>query len=274
MKLQFIAGNINAVVEALCVEHPDIQDILRNHTICAGGAITSMLMGTKVNDYDFYFDSFEAVRSVLSYFTKKENGVVGWYSAPFTNIKGESESRVFLQAADGMVATAEKSKYSARFFSDNAISLNGKVQLILRFYGTPEQIFKNYDFIHCTCYWSSSTGIVAPKKALESILTKELYYQGSLYPICSILRIRKFIKRGWKISAGQVLKMILQVSEVDLTHRATLRDQLVGVDMLYLKGFLDAALNSEDESVDLNFITGLLDEAFGEEDFEDISIQS
>jgi hypothetical protein len=68
--------------------------------------------------------------------------------------------------------------------------------------------------------------------------------------------------------------MILQVSEVDLTHRATLRDQLVGVDMLYLKGFLDAALNSEDESVDLNFITGLLDEAFGEEDFEDISIQS
>ena len=38
------------------------------------------------------------------------------------------------------------------------LTLSGAVQLIIRFYGPPEEIHANYDFIHCTCCWQSSNG--------------------------------------------------------------------------------------------------------------------
>jgi hypothetical protein len=108
------------------------------------------------------------------------------------------------------------------------------VQLIIRFYGDAEQIHKNYDFVHCTNYWESkSKTLVLHPEAIESILTKELKYQGSLYPICSVIRTRKFIQRGWYINAGQFLKMSFQISRLDLTDINILREQLTGVDALY-----------------------------------------
>src|SRR5699024_9904883 len=46
----------------------------------------------------------------------------------------------------------EESKgFEPVFLTTNAISLKGKIQLVIRFYGEPEQIHDNYDFIHATC---------------------------------------------------------------------------------------------------------------------------
>jgi hypothetical protein len=53
-------------------------------------------------------------------------------------------------------------------------------------------------------------------EALESILTKELRYVGSRYPLCSVIRTRKFLARGWTINAGQYVKMCFQISQLDL----------------------------------------------------------
>ena len=75
--------------------------------------------------------------------------------------------------------------------------------------------------------------LTLPSRALEAIINKELYYIGSQYPVCSIIRTRKFISRGWKINAGQYLKMCLQVSELDLKDMKVFKDQLAGVDSAY-----------------------------------------
>lgn len=125
-------------------------------------------------------------------------------------------------------------QYRPLVMTSNAITLADEIQLIIRFYGNAEEIHKNYDFTHCTNYWLSSTGeLVLQKDALESILTKQLYYQGSLYPLASIIRTRKFIKRGWHINAGQYLKMCFQISKMNLTDPVVLEDQLMGVDVAY-----------------------------------------
>jgi hypothetical protein len=71
-----------------------------------------------------------------------------------------------------------------------------------------------------------------PQKALESILTNELIYTGSKYPLASIIRTRKFLKRGWNANAGQYVKMALQLGELDLTNPLVLSDQLTGVDLV------------------------------------------
>ena len=55
----------------------------------------------------------------------------------------------------------------------------------------PAKIHENYDYIHCMNYWTYETGLVLRGDALESILTKQLAYKGSLYPLCSIFRARK-----------------------------------------------------------------------------------
>ena len=128
----------------------------------------------------------------------------------------------------------EKPRYHPRYFTTNAISLSDKIQLVIRFYGEVEDIHKNYDFAHCTCsYDYKNNELNLPNKALECIINKELYYIGSKYPLCSIIRSRKFITRGWHINAGQYLKMCLQLNELNLHDFDTFRDQLTGVDSAY-----------------------------------------
>ena len=56
---------------------------------------------------------------------------------------------------------------------------------------------------------------------------------GSKYPLCSIIRTRKFIQRGYTINAGQYLKMAMQLNELDLKDVSVLQDQLIGVDSAY-----------------------------------------
>lgn len=134
----------------------------------------------------------------------------------------------------------EKEKYRPVFLSANAISLSNNVQLIVRFYGNPEEIHDNYDYIHCTNYWTSKDRkVVLNQNALESLLSKELQYIGSKYPLCSVIRSRKFLKRGWTINAGQYLKMAFQISKLNLSNIATLEDQLIGVDVAYFVQLID-----------------------------------
>lgn len=161
----------------------------------------------------------------------------------------------------------KKKKYRPVFFSGNAITLSDKIQLVTRFHGEPEEIHKNYDYIHCTCTWTSiDNKLNLPAKALESILTKQLYYQGSLYPVCSIMRMRKFIKRGWNINAGQILKMVFQASQLDLTNISVLEDQLIGVDSAYFMNLIDGLKYKieGDENFELssNYINVIIDKIF------------
>jgi len=95
-------------------------------------------------------------------------------------------------------ASNKKSKYRPVFLSPNAITLSNQGQLVIRFYGDADTIHENYDFAHCTSYWESSTGeLTLRPEAVEALITKELRYVASRYPICLMLRLRKFIKRGF-----------------------------------------------------------------------------
>jgi len=99
-------------------------------------------------------------------------------------------------------------------------------------------------------------------KALEALLARELVYVGSKYPVCSVIRLRKFIRRGWTINAGQILKMMMQISALDLTSIAVLREQLVGVDSAYFSQVL-GMLNAKDkQTVDSAYLIEIIDRMF------------
>lgn len=166
-------------------------------------------------------------------------------------------------------APSDKPKYRPVFLSGNAITLSDGIQLVTRFIGEPEVIHKYYDFVHCTCYWSSWDGkLILPAAALEAILTKELRYVGSLYPLCSIIRIRKFVARGWQINAGQILKMCFQLGKLDLTSIPVLEDQLTGVDAAYFVQILDRLKakqledGTEGKPIDGTYLCSIIDRLF------------
>ena len=136
-----------------------------------------------------------------------------------------------------------------------------------RFYGDVEEIHKNYDFAHCTCSWTSwNNEVQLPVKALECIINKEMYYIGSRYPLCSIIRTRKYLERGYHINAGQYVKMAFQLNELNLHDIETLEDQLTGVDSGYFMIMISALRKKADENgeaqVDKSYVFELINRMF------------
>lgn len=159
----------------------------------------------------------------------------------------------------------EKELFRPVFMTDNAISLSGDVQVILRFNGNAKQITENFDYAHCLCtFYPFKKELILPEQALVSLLTKELKYVGSRYPICSLFRMRKFQQRGYHINAGQILKMVFQIKELDLDDPAVLRDQLLGVDSLYMTILVNSIEKAikEKKEITTSYLLDLVDELF------------
>lgn len=149
------------------------------------------------------------------------------------------------------------------FMSSNAITLSRKIQIIIRFFGSPDEIHANYDFAHCMNYWDAATGELGLRpQALESLLSRSLVYNGSRYPVASLFRIRKFIERGWRINAGQIVKMALQISELDLSKFDVLEDQLTGVDVAYFQQVLDTAKERGADKIESAYLIEIINRMF------------
>jgi hypothetical protein len=157
-----------------------------------------------------------------------------------------------------------KGMYRPVFLTDNAVNLSDKMQLIIRFYGTHEEIHRNFDFVHCTgVYDYAMNALHLSPEMMEACLTKRLIYIGGLYPIASVLRTRKFIERGWKISAGQYLKILQQVSKIDFANVHTLKEQLMGVDVAYMHELIAQLSKVEPNTrVDETYLASLIDRIF------------
>ena len=161
----------------------------------------------------------------------------------------------------------DKPKYRPVFLSSNAITLSDSFQLILRFYGDADTIHENFDFAHATNYFTTCDNqLYLRNNALESLLSKNLNYVGSKYPLCSIIRTRKFIERGYHINAGQYLKIMYQLSLLDLNDVNVLEDQLIGVDSAYFQQII-AMLRKEKENdseftIDSTYLGELIDKIF------------
>ncbi|TXH50301.1 MAG: hypothetical protein E6Q97_20740 [Desulfurellales bacterium] len=165
---------------------------------------------------------------------------------------------------------AEESKNEFRpiFMSSNAITLSDKIQIVIRFSGEPNEIHANYDFVHCMCSWTSwNRELTTPQEALHAMMSRTLTYIGSLYPVCSVIRTRKFIQRGWRITAGQYLKMAFQIADLNLRDVRVLEDQLTGVDSAFFYQLIsivrkDVEEGKKPEDIDVAYISQLVDRIF------------
>lgn len=291
-------GKFNSLLKSITDEN--VKKLVENNTIITGGCVASMLLKEDVNDYDMYFRDLDTVKAVAEYYVNKFKEGKGIKSNEMRVTEEDGRVRIMIQSSgvdsettnneeymyfeqldpgdprqDEFVNNAldyvqdkkkvKQAEYKPIFLTSNAITLSNDVQLILRFYGEPEEIHTTYDFTHCTNYWTSwNKEVITNSKALECLLAKELIYSGSLYPVCSIVRIRKFIKRGWSITAGEIFKMVWQVSELDLNDPKVLQEQLLGMDIVYFSQLIEALKKVQKEGIDINYtyIVKLIDKIF------------
>jgi hypothetical protein len=230
---------------------------------------------TKVRDYKPVVKE----TTITNCLGQEENRIVIWMQSSgvaaempveeyrYFEFGNEESTEAFVQdvvdSKEGNKKKAKKTEYRPIFLSDNAITLSDRVQLMIRFYGSPTEIHGNYDFVHAMNYYEhDKKQVTLHPEALESLLSKSLVYRGSLYPLCSIFRTRKFIERGWRITAGQMLKMAYQVNQLKLNDYNVLREQLLGCDAAYMYELLQKLRSADPNTIDSAYISKIVDECF------------
>lgn len=304
MNRKIIKGILNKKLNdwTSTIEDPIVQELARKNTIVTGGAIASLLLGEEVKDFDLYFKNKETTLAIANYYVNNFNDSKKSKIAEVkcvTDLMGEDRVKIVISSRgvaveDGKESVLEspfedavqtlsdadhvdaklsdtegdiQKSYRPVFLSSNAITLSDKIQLVVRFFGDADQVHKSYDFVHCTNWFDyGSKELILKAEALECLINKELKYQGSRYPVCSVIRTRKFIQRGFHINAGSYLKMCFQISNLDLNNIEVLEDQLIGVDSAYFSMLIDA-LKSKQESdpnfrVDSGYLASLIDKIF------------
>jgi hypothetical protein len=335
------------------IDNVELRVFLYDKIIVTGGSIASLLRGDRVNDYDVYFTTREAVTRVAKYYLERfaanppkrmqqshlcmyvddksdhdrvriviqSAGVIsadgddGKYeyfeSAPpadapdyvadvTANVVDDDEQRFANELRDAtadagipdsdnpelmrlveQAATDDlppmatgpgakaKNRYRPIFLSCNAITLSDDIQIIIRFYGPAEELHKNFDFVHCTNYWQSEMRVgaklggtlVVNTPALMSLMSKRLVYIGSRYPLCSLIRTRKFVRRGWTAPAGVFIKAMHQCLTMDWNKIETWSEQLTGVDTAYFHEIIEILKRDKaaGKAIDSAYVVALID---------------
>lgn len=298
MQIKTIKKNLVTKLEdwLSTIDDAQLREGVRRHLLISGGSIANMLLNEPVNDYDIYIQDYNTLLRLAKYYVEKENDwnieavievlegvnkdelLSEFRGAQFNRkkiiIENLTDFRIALYPvkADLYVAPerecAKEMRYKVACISTNAISLTDDIQIVTRFHGSPNEIHKTFDFIHATNYFTFEDGLVLNKEALTSLLEKQLHYQGSLYPLTSVIRTKKFIKRGWGINAGEYLKILFQVSQLDLTDINILYEQLVGVDVAYFSKFIEILSGIPKEKYSSGYINEIIDRVFNEYDGE------
>lgn len=299
MQTKTIKQNIKLKLEDWLSSITDIQlaKDLKPQIVVSGGCIASMLLNEPVNDYDIYIKDRNVLLRLVQYYTEmygleifdgnlKDQYIKKYdqanspgafefgHNSYIIAVRTLKQGQIKIDTPGYRVPEIPKEKkdpnmkYVPQFFSPNAISLSDDIQIVNRFWGSVEEIHKTFDFIHATNYFTFEDGVVTNKEALESLLTKRLKYQGSLYPLTSIIRSKKFVKRGWNIGAGEYLKIMFQISELNLKDPDVLEDQLIGVDVAYFATIINILRGKFEEDKNFNitatYLNTLIERVFGE----------
>lgn len=207
---------------------------------------------TESNNNNYYLKTVKDVRESVE-IQVKSTGIVK--DGAFEEEEDENllPSKELIEDVDNVKEEHEE-KYVIKCITSNALSLSDDVQIICRFCGKPEEIFKNYDFVHTMqAYVRCSDELLLNTKSLVSIMSKRLEYQGSLFPVCSLFRLRKFLSRGWTISSMEILKIAYQISKLVLNDIKVLKEQLIGCDYFYMLSLCEALHKWREENPNTEF---------------------
>lgn len=230
-----------ALVDPIRTKTPSVFDALQDcNCYIAGGAITSVFTGSKINDYDIYFPSYS-------------HGMTG---------ETLNDMEHFMHAMNLFIDEKPSKIYSTDFAITYVV--NGLTFQVIKLYTEMwniRDIMSKFDFTCCmgayspqyfTRYGENSVfddEFILGSKFLQHNAQKRLVFNiDSDYPLASFLRSKKYMSRGYDFSGLEMLKLVLKCNSIDLTNYADLRKHILGIDTLILKDLTDAIAADENVS--------------------------
>lgn len=269
---EMLAG---AILENFFETAPDeIREKIRGKFFLAGGTLSSILTNEEVNDYDIYFTEYEALDAYMKAIAKKYDDITWKPRYVYRNSNNKNGevtiTTTVMDVSDDLYlqGVSNDPNYSSCddsiFISENAVTFENKFQVIFRFIGEPEVITEQFDFDHCCAYikHECNKGLVVPNHTIKSLMTKELKVRGTKYPIDTIHRSRKYIERGYTLDIVEMLKLVMAINDLSLRDTMVFRDQMIGIDALYLRAFIETIDSGDVEIGNSESIFDILREAY------------
>lgn len=211
-----------------------IGDMLRaTGGIIAGGALTAVFSGGRINDLDVFFQDAEQF----------------------------NKARCIVQELPS----------DLKFQTDVALSYlctGVPVQLIKKVFGNRHEVLRSFDFTVCMGAYEYNNNVIdLHERFLYDLANRNLVFNiNAQYPIASMWRVRKYLARGFKIPAVELIKLALSIHRLTINSYADLREQLEGIDTLLLKSVTDALSARADDVYEfdeaLKFMEAKLNEVF------------
>jgi len=199
----------------------------------AGGACTSIFSNTKINDLDVYCRDIDSFCKMSNFFSK---------------VDGDGNYVNHLLAE-----TLNADTYKCK---------NTTVQLIKKYFLPPEQLIEKFDFTICMCaYDVQADEFVMGKDFIYDLSKRSLRFTGKTeYPIASLCRMKKFLKRDFNVSAVDMIAIALSINNLHMGTFKDLKEQLEGIDTSLLSDLTDAFMDRKDARYEMTEVLSLMDE--------------
>lgn len=212
-----------------------------------GGAIASLINCDNVNDYDIYCKDVNTAITLLSCINQKVfknsltfsrqdvNETCGYITCRTDDEKiiAVKEALIKENGADSAGSTLTQifdyNSGAVITASYNAITFEfdgEKYQLIMKIAGDIGFIHDHFDFVHCTNWYSNDVGLQLNEKAFMASFIQKLKYIGGMNPISTIMRLPKFINKGWSIDKSEFLKIAWDINGLYLNNPNVMNDIL------------------------------------------------
>jgi|CXWL01.1.fsa_nt_gi hypothetical protein len=185
-----------------------IKGLRSCNAIIAGGAITALFTGQKIRDWDIYFRNAADCQQAVTWF-----GING-------TLANETDTSKSYHLGK------QEKPYQLIVMPD--------------LFGDPKTIFNYYDFTVCMAAYQfredgKDEGFVFGDDFFKHIGQRRLvFHAGTMFPICSMLRVMKYVKKGFFITGMELLKIGLSIHSLKMDTYADLRRQLQGIDTAFL----------------------------------------
>lgn len=217
------------LLEFLELADKQIYKAINNKVYFAGGCIPSLLENTYVSDYDIFFN------------TKKDlDKFVETVKDPIHH------AALFDAAYDHNIKLIESDNAITLAFSNKEGKQTDAFQIIIKNHIDLNSLNINFDFDHlCGFFYFDQDILHVPDKIYRLVHTKELVYTRSKYPISTLLRVRKYIKKGWTIDINNMLKILLDC-HVELLKG----NKIIKQDRETIVEYIESYFNHDDDMYD------------------------
>jgi len=166
------------------IDNEELRNTFAENVLVAGGSIGSLIRNETPNDYDLFFRNQETVNLISNYYQQYDN------SGNFRIIT----------------------------ITENAVTFENGIQLVLKYNGDLKQLWNNFDFRHTKIGFDYRTKQIQydNQAVLDSINNKQLFYEdfNKVNNLdLTLERVIKLINRGWGINRPSYLTLLKTYSE-------------------------------------------------------------